>query len=219
MSLLQQRVNRLLVIGMKQVQHTDRPKTGRPLSFDRAEALHEAMLLFWRHGYESTSLSDLTAAMGITSPSIYTVFGDKKGLFREAVKLYLSGPVTSESIIEEAATAEEAARNLLKAAVIGYTGAKTPSGCLLATSAISCSEDAADVQREIALIRRGVEQRLKGKIVDDVRSGKMRTDVDADAIAAHIMAVIQGMSTLARDGAKRAKLERMIEVAMDAWPA
>jgi AcrR family transcriptional regulator len=204
---------------MKQTQPRQPLKIGRPLSFHREAALHQAMLLFWRHGYESTSLSDLTTAMGVTSPSIYTAFSDKKGLFREAVKLYLSGPVTSERIIEEAATAEDAARNLLQAAAIGYTGKDTPPGCLLATSAISCSTDAADVQRELALIRRGIEQRLKDKIIKDITSGEIGTDVDADAIAAHIMAVIQGMSTLARDGAKRQKLERIVDVAMKAWPA
>ena len=48
-----------------------RRKTGRPLSFDRDAALEQAMLTFWRHGYESTSIVDLTTAMGITAPSLY----------------------------------------------------------------------------------------------------------------------------------------------------
>ena len=66
-------------------------RAGRPLSFDRDAALNQAMLLFWRHGYESTAVSDLTAAMGVTPPSLYAAFGDKKRLFLEAVALYLSG--------------------------------------------------------------------------------------------------------------------------------
>src|ERR1700737_4190586 len=122
---------------MKKQESTSRRRTGRPLSFDRDAALHQAMLLFWRHGYEATSLSDLTAAMGVTPPSIYTAFGDKKRLFREAVDRYLSGPVTSESIIAEAASARVAAMSLLKASAIAFTGADTPPGCLLASSAIS----------------------------------------------------------------------------------
>jgi AcrR family transcriptional regulator len=120
-------------------------KAGRPLSFDRDAALHAAMLLFWRHGYEATSLADLTAAMGVTPPSIYTVFGDKKGLFRAAVARYMSGPVTSAGIIADAASARDAAAGLLEAAAVGFTGADTPAGCLLATGAISCSAAAADV--------------------------------------------------------------------------
>ena len=53
-------------------------RPGRPLGFDRDAALHQAMLLFWRHGYEATSVNDLTAAMQITPPNLYTAFGDNK---------------------------------------------------------------------------------------------------------------------------------------------
>ncbi len=185
-------------------------KTGRPLSFDRDQALHAAMLLFWRHGYEATSLADLTAAMGVTPPSIYAAFGDKKGLFLAAVDRYLSGPVTSASIIADAPTARDAARGLLAAAVVGFTGADTPPGCLLASAAISCSAAAADVAEALAARRRGIEAHLRDRIeADDLP--------DADARAAHVMAVVQGMSTLARDGAGRDKLARVAEVALRGW--
>jgi AcrR family transcriptional regulator len=63
-----------------------RRKTGRPLSFDRDASLEKAMLIFWRYGYETTSIVDLTNAMGVTAPSLYNAFGDKKRLFLEAVR-------------------------------------------------------------------------------------------------------------------------------------
>jgi AcrR family transcriptional regulator len=208
-----------IVNDMKEAERTPRRKTGRPLSFDRDAALHQAMLLFWRHGYEATSLSDLTAAMGVTPPSIYAAFGDKKRLFLEAVARYLSGPVTSEGIIEGAATARDAAWGLLHAATIGFTGADTPPGCLLASSAISCSAAAAAVQAELAAIRRGIEACLCRRIVQAIEAGEMDAGTDADALAGYVMAVIQGMSTLARDGAAREKLTRVAATAMLAWPA
>ena len=203
---------------MKQPESVSRRKTGRPLSFDRDAALEQAMLLFWKHGYESTSLSDLRAAMGVTSPSIYTAFGDKKRLFLEAVQRYLSGPTTSERIIKEAATAREAAAELLRTAAVGFTGSETPSGCLLATSTISCSADAADVQAELAGIRRGIEDRLSEKVEVAVVTGELPAGTDAAALAGLVMAVIQGMSTLARDGASREKLLSITQTAMQSWP-
>jgi|ERR1700730_1502657 AcrR family transcriptional regulator len=203
---------------MKDVPRSSRRKTGRPLSFDRETALHQAMLVFWQHGYEATSLSDLTAAMGVTPPSIYTAFGDKKRLFLETINRYLSGPITSESIIAEASTAREAAWGLLQASATGFTGADTPPGCLLASSAISCSDAAADVQNALAAIRRRIETRLRDRIIHDIQAGEMDDEVDAEGLAGHIMAVIQGMSTLARDGAAREKLMRVAAAAMPAWP-
>ena len=193
-------------------------KKGRPLSFDREAALHQAMLLFWRHGYEATSLNDLTTALGVKPSSIYTVFGDKKRLFLEAVARYTSGPVTSASIIAQAATAREAAQGLMQAAVTGFTGDDTPKGCLLATSAISCSAGAQDVQQALADIRIAIEASLKEKVFADMQAGRLPADTDAEALAAHVLAVIQGASTLARDGASREKLLRVVATCMRAWP-
>jgi AcrR family transcriptional regulator len=204
--------------AIKAIEHASPRKSGRPLSFDRDAALYSAMLVFWRHGYEATSLAELTAAMGVTPPSIYAAFGDKKTLFLEAVGRYLSGLITSDSIIKNAATARDAAVGLLHASAVGFTGADTPRGCLLASSAISCSAAAADVQSELATIRRRIESRLKDKITRAVKSQEMLADTDVDALAAHIMAVIQGMSTLARDGASRKKLLRVANIAMQGWP-
>ena len=203
---------------MKTTEARPQRRPGRPLGFDREAALHQAMLLFWRHGYEATSVNDLTRAMGITPPSLYTAFGDKKQLFMNAVKRYLSGAVTSESIIDGAPTAREAAAGLLQAATVGFTGDSTPAGCLLASSAISCSPAAADVQKALAKIRRKIEKRLRQKITRENAARNRKKTVDAEAIAGHIMAVIQGMSTLARDGATRDKLRSVASAAMLAWP-
>lgn len=203
---------------MKTSKKASTRRTGRPLSFDRDAALHQAMLLFWRHGYEATSLNDLTTSMGVTPPSVYAAFGDKKHLFRESVQLYCSGPTTAKSIVDKADTARQAAWGLLESSAIGFTGIDTPPGCLLASSTISCSSAAADVQAELASIRRKIEAQLKSKITRDMEAGVMLRDTDASALAGHTMAVIQGMSTLARDGAKRGKLLRVAQAAMRTWP-
>ena len=82
----------------------------------------------------------------------------------------------------------------------------------------SCSAAAADVQRELADIRRSIEARLQSRIVQAIESGEMGSETDVDALAGHIMAVIQGMSTLARDGASREKLMRVAATALRSWP-
>ncbi len=193
-------------------------KKGRPLSFDRDEALRKAMILFWQHGYEATSLNDITTALGVKPSSVYSAFGDKKRLFLDAVGLYLSGPITSESIIDGADSARDAAQELLRVAAIGFTGTDTPAGCLLASSAISCSNAANDVKVELAEIRSGIEARLRTRILQSIDDKQLPYDTDAACLAAMTIAVIQGMSTLARDGATREKLLNIGNMAMKVWP-
>lgn len=204
---------------MKSSEQASPRRSGRPLSFEREAALKKAMLLFWRQGYEGTSISDLTKALGVTPPSIYAAFGDKKHLFLEAVQYYLAGPLTSFDIIESANTADTAVRGLLDAAANGFTGKDTPPGCLLASSAISGSSASDDVKNELAAMRLGIEEKLRERIEQAVASGEIATDADPDALAGYVMAVIQGLSTLARDGAGRDKLLRVAKAAMAGWPA
>src|SRR3954469_13206977 len=75
---------------------TSKPR-GRPRTFDRQAALEAAMTLFWRHGYEGTSIADLTSAMGFTPPTLYAAFGSKEQLYREVLAHYLTrGQALSE---------------------------------------------------------------------------------------------------------------------------
>jgi AcrR family transcriptional regulator len=212
-------VKGLLVTAMNKVVDQNHRKGGRPLSFDRDAALHKAMLLFWRHGYEGTSLNALTAALGVKPSSIYTAFGDKRRLFLEAVDLYLASAGSIEDLFSDDKPVKEVARDLLVSAAIGFTGENTPPGCLLATSAISCSQESMDVQEMLAKIRRQLEQQLRARISRAIEAGEVCSNVDPAALAGCIMAVSQGMSTLARDGATRSHLMTIIDTTLGAWPS
>ena len=193
-------------------------RPGRPPSFDRDDALRAAMLAFWRHGYETTSVSDLTAAMGLAAPSLYAAFGDKERLFLEAVRLYAGDPDDLARDLADAPTAREGARRMLLGAAEAFTGETTPRGCLLASSAASGSEKAARVQAAIAAIRRDVIAALEARIARDVDRGILPRDADPTALATLTVAVVQGLSVLARDGAGRATLVATAEAAVDGWP-
>ena len=193
-------------------------KIGRPLSFARDVALREAMLVFWRHGYETTSISDLTAAMGVTAPSIYAAFGDKRRLFLEAVNLYTGDPSAMDEWIRAAPTAHDAARSLLVASAERFTGDTTPPGCLLASATASGSAACAAVMATVSQVRQRIEDALRQRIERDITSGFLQKATSADALAGMTMAVISGMSVLARDGAGRQKLLTIAEQTLRGWP-
>lgn len=209
---------RLLSIAMKDQINQPRRKTGRPLSFDRDAALEQAMLLFWRYGYEGASLSDLTGVMGIAAPSLYTAFGNKQRLFLDAVDRYMTRPGCDVRVmLQEAPTAYEAVRRVLRTASVAQTNPDGPHGCLL-MSAATHSPSATEVKKALSKLRRAVERWVKERIERGITEGELPAHTDAAALAGFYLAVLQGMSTQARDGGTRYKLRAIADAAMFAWP-
>ena len=129
-------------------------RRGRPRSFDREAALHAAMMLFWTRGFEGASLAELTNAMGINPPSLYAAFGDKEGLFLEAMERYQARWRSSCPWPEEP-TAERAVRRLLTECATAYTQSGAPRGCLIMMGVDTSASSAARVQKALAA---GIEQ-------------------------------------------------------------
>ncbi|MFN4156461.1 MAG: TetR/AcrR family transcriptional regulator [Paracoccaceae bacterium] len=192
-------------------------KLGRPLSFDREAALGKAMLAFWSSGYETTSVADLTTAMGVTPPSLYAAFGSKQQLFLEAMRRYAGDPASLEQRMMQAATAKEAVAEMLSGAAVLYTGTSTPPGCLLASAAATGSEDAAEVRAAVAAERRAVREIIIRRINVDTKRGLPEPRLPPGVLADLAVAVLQGMSVLARDGGDRAALMAVAEASLLCW--
>ncbi len=196
-----------------------RKPRGRPLSFDRDAALETAMHVFWERGYEAASISDLTAAMGITPPSLYTAFGDKEHLFLETVERYaLNFGSAGTRALKEEPTARGAIERWLTEAANELTQPCHPKGCMVVMAATNCSAAAERVQD--ALLRRRTEaianvgQRIQGGI----DSGEIPPGTDAGDLANFYATIYQGMSMQAKDGATHASLMSTVRTAMRSWP-
>jgi TetR/AcrR family transcriptional regulator, copper-responsive repressor len=192
---------------------------GRPRTFDRDAALAQAMLLFWKHGYESTSLSVLKAGMGgITAPSFYAAFKSKEALFAEVVDLYLMthGRVTAPLWDDDLAPRQAVERTLRGSARM-QTGRGHPRGCLLVLAASTCSPANEHVQQLLAeqraRVRKGFQQRVRQAI--DI--GDLSAETDVRAYAATLHGCLMGMSTEARDGVAAATLDTSIDYLMLGW--
>ncbi len=193
---------------------------GRPCSFDRTEALHKALLEFWRHGYEGASIASLTAAMGIRPPSLYAAFGDKRALFAECVQLYQDthGAFAEKALTEEP-TAHRAIRRMLRELAADYTAPEHPPGCLIISATAAHGPGSDGVAEDLRTIREATKVVVAERISRDVRAGLLPADTEVDALTTFYAATVQGMSRQAQDGATREDLERVAELAMCAWPA
>jgi AcrR family transcriptional regulator len=192
---------------------------GRPRGFDRGAALAAAMRLFWTKGYEATSIADLTQAMGVGPTSLYAAFGSKDQLYAEAMTLYSE---TYEHLVLDgfrtAATARDAALAYLRDSAAAVTGADCdlPRGCLVTLGSIG--SDGHDELRDLMRIARGgAFDLLKARFEEAVSSGELPPSVDVTELARFLQTVQGGMAIRARDGADRAELVAVAEIAMMGW--
>lgn len=194
---------------------------GRPRSFDRKAALAQATCLFWRKGYEATSIADLTEAIGIGAPSLYAAFGSKEALYVEALHYYVARyEKFSWARFEAAATAREAVESYLLDSAAALTGSfdDMPRGCMVTLSSVG-SEGHVELGEIVRSERAAPLDRLKARLARAVTEGELQPSVDVHALARFVQTVQSGMSILARDGTSRAELEAVAQTAMLGWDA
>ena len=191
---------------------------GRPRSFDRSAALVRAMEVFWTKGYEGASISDLTEAMGIGSPSLYAAFGSKEALFREAIELYgrTEGPAIWDAV-ENAPDARSAVARFLTATAHSFSRPGKPRGCMVVLSQLNPTEASASVCAALRENRAQGQSGLERRLRRAVEVGELAPGTDVAALAAFYLTVQQGMSIQARDGASEETLLAVAKGAMAAW--
>jgi AcrR family transcriptional regulator len=190
---------------------------GRPRSFDEEVALERAMRLFWRQGYEGTSLEDLTSTLGIAKPSLYAAFGNKRSLFSKAVERYTRTVRESLQRALDEPKSEDVVRRFLRL----YTEpcADAPPGCFLVQGALACSPESAEVQREVTERRQEAEVLLAQRLARAQKEGDLPADARPNDLARYVCTVAQGLSVQASGGATAPQLRRVAELALMNWHA
>ncbi|GAA5157450.1 TetR/AcrR family transcriptional regulator [Pseudonocardia eucalypti] len=191
---------------------------GRPRAFDRTGALRRAMEVFWEHGYEGSSIHQLTAAMGINAPSLYAAFQCKEALFREAVELYGAegGDLIGRSLAG-GGTARDAVAAMLRLGAAEYTDQSHPRGCMIVLAATTYTPKTEGIRDYLAECRRQSAGQLRDRLAKGVADGDLDPETDLDRLANYLSTVWYGMSLQARDGATTEELLDVADAAMAGW--
>ena len=182
---------------------------GRHRAFDMEEAVATATKLFWR-GYDRTSLTDLTGALGIGPASFYFAFGSKEALFRRVVDRYIAFQADAFERAFQASTTSAGVEALLRGYVDVVTDPEHAPGCLVVNNSPS-----ADALRQwLAGHREALRVRLEERFSEDLASGKLPADFEPKAMARFVVTLAGGLAVEAQSGAKRQDLYAMIDFAL-----
>jgi AcrR family transcriptional regulator len=190
----------------------------RPRDFDEVEVLDRAMEVFWRHGYEGASMAELTKAMGVNSPSIYTAFESKRGLFDAVLDRYRERRTPHREYVLAGATAREVAERLLFGAIDWLVDPKEPRGCLLFQAGLSAGVKNGDVPRALTKQRRGMRELLTKRFIRAQAEGTLDPSSDPASLARYLQMIFSGLALQAADGASKADLNELADRALIGWP-
>ncbi|WP_227271026.1 TetR/AcrR family transcriptional regulator [Roseobacter weihaiensis] len=177
-------------------------KRGRPRSFDTNAALDAAVGVFWREGYDGADTASLAAAMGLTKPSVYAAFGDKRSLFMHALQRY--GATTGAEAIQAFVAAEDATSAIaafFAALVTTQSGKRGGQGCLLACVAAQCAETMPEVKTLLADSLVAGQAHIADRLEQAVRTGELPDDYPVHRRARLMIDLMQASAIRARSGA------------------
>jgi TetR/AcrR family transcriptional repressor of nem operon len=178
--------------------------------FDETEALDKAMLAFWAHGFEATSVQDLVDCMGLNRGSIYAAFGGKRQLFLRALSHYES---SRRRAWLEALKRDHSPRAAILALFQGAIGAALSdpdrSGCFLINTAIELSPHDEEIAETVAAGLSETEAFFHALIVEGQSAGEIPDHVDPLGTARTLLGLLAGLRVLARSRPERALLETL----------
>ena len=184
---------------------------GRPREFDETTALARALDVFWRQGFEATSLDDLTAAMGISRSSFYGCFGSKQGALLRAIQHYSDQSYARLSAIAESEpNARKAVFKMLHQMANAHGG---PEGCFF----VNCMTELAPHDAKVIAHGRQHLDRLEDLFARNILHsvpGKTKAASKARAL----VSLALGATMLRKAGVAPARIEGMLAEAESLMP-
>jgi AcrR family transcriptional regulator len=186
----------------------------RPPEFDRNEAIARSIKVFARHGFEAASTGDLIEEMGIGRQSLYGAFGDKRGLFLEALRRYSEDSLHQMRDALATGTPVEAIEAAL---LVGLgTSRDIESGCLGVGSIIEFSREDEDINALNDKAGLAVVAAFAERVRGGIAAGVFDPGLDADEAGRMLLALRSGLKVAARGGATMAELRTTARFAMRA---
>lgn len=186
----------------------------RPKEFDPDTAVSAAVDVFWRDGYDKTSLDALMAGMHVGRQSLYDTFGDKHALYLRALERYRDD---TQAAMRRLFASGRPVRDCFAAMLFGIcneTRAQHERGCLLLDANIERNRDDRDVAALVRKNQAECERIFEDALRAAQRVRSLGARKDARALASFFVATIQGMRSSARAASDRAALEHIARVAL-----
>ena len=187
----------------------------RPKSFDQQEVLDKALNLFWEKGYNATSIQDLVDHLGINRASIYDTYGDKRGLYLEALKTYRKkGAASFLERLRSNQTSREIIKGFLEDVIKEAIEDTCNKGCFLSNSASEMANSDEVVFNLFSDNNANMEAVLAELIRDGQHAGTISASHSAESMARFTFNTAIGLRLMAKGRKSEKRLKEVVKVAL-----
>ena len=187
----------------------------RPREFDEMTALEAAIECFWQNGYEATSVRDLAEKMGLSAPSLYNAYGDKRALYERALERYLDQSARALiKRLEESLPPKRAVRRFIEEIIRHSVNDPERRGCFLINSALEVAPHDRELRVFVADRFAEIESFFRRSIKAAQAEGTVPQNRAAKDLARLLLGVLLGIRVLARSKPERALLEGVARPAL-----
>lgn len=189
----------------------------RKKGFDEVEVLDKAMHLFWKKGYNATSIQDLVDALGINRASIYDTWGDKHQLYVSALKRYRQN--ASSWLLNEIRSEQSALiiiEKFLHFTVESVVNDNDKRGCFIVNSSTELSNCDPMVDDIVLENRKTMEKVLTELIKEGQADGAINTRHSAEALARYIFSAVSGLRVMGMGQITEPELKEVVKVTLSA---
>jgi len=190
---------------------------GRPLEFDPNMALESAMHVFWRQGYEASSLQDLISAMGLSKSSFYQAFESKQTLFKRCIKFYRQGLIDElQGKLSKTVSGKAFIQTLFRDVTKETTGTDGRRGCLLMNTASEFAQTDPEIAELVSRSINNLTQVFELAIEQGQQQGDIPADKNRHELANYLVSSMSGLKNMVKAGANSKSIKQTANIVLSA---
>ena len=190
---------------------------GRPKKFDPNQKLEIAMDLFWKHGYEGTSLNDLLKKMQISRQSLYDTFGDKHTLFETCLDYYRDNTgKLMDSFLSSPNAGLGSIKSLFQTYIDNTALDQTKKSCFMANTSMELALHDISVKNKVEDFFEFIENAFHQALINAQKNNEIRSSKDLLILARFLTSTMMGIGILSKAGTSSKKIEEVFDIIVSA---
>lgn len=185
----------------------------RPKSFNETMVLSQMAQVFWRQGYDATSMRDLEKASQLKASSLYHEFGSKKQLFERTLTFYINTIIGAriDQYLRDQTPPIAGIRAFLVTTFKDVPEPFRHQSCLLVNTAAELGQTDPDIGAITAKGLKAIEKAFAHALQQAQQQGEIAAELDCQLVAQSLTLIMPGLLIAAKNQSKTKSLEQVVD--------